>query len=130
MGKGPRRINPVSVLVVLAIAAAIYVAVKFIPVYLKNSKVDTILDEARHEASQLDPFAEDRFTGTTKADDLADRVRDEILALGDIPEEACEVYFSDDLRTLHADYTVVVRHPFGKTTELDFQRSISTDRDE
>ncbi|RMH44570.1 MAG: hypothetical protein D6689_02100 [Deltaproteobacteria bacterium] len=123
------RPNFVALALAVLVAGLIYGAIKFVPVYLKVSDVDVILDEARYEGAEVDPFATDRWLGTTSAQDLAEKVRRKIVALGGIPDDAVNVYFSDDLRTLYADFSVVVRHPFGKTTSLHFTRSVDLDRD-
>ena len=123
MGKGPRRINFVSIAVILAVVAAIYSGVKFIPAYLKKGDVSTILDEARHEASQIN-----EFSSHNRRERLIDDVRDQVLELGDIPEETLRVYFDDDFAFLNVDYVVVVEHPFGKTTELKFEQSVEIER--
>ncbi len=122
MGKGPRRINPVSVLTVAVFAAVIYAAVRFVPVYLDANKVDTILDEARHEASTLNEFSSD-----SAIERVTETVRDKILDLG-VEDELLEVYFSDEMDALHADFTIVVQHPFGLSTSLDFERSVAIQR--
>ncbi len=123
MGKGPRRINFISVAVILAIVCGIYAAVKFIPAYLKKGEVDTILDAARYEASQIN-----EFSSADRRDRLIDDVRDKVLELGDIPEETLDVYFDDDYAFLNVDYVVVVEHPFGKSTDLKFEQSVEIDR--
>jgi len=123
MGKGPRRINPVSILVVLLIVGAVYAAIKFVPVYMLASDVDTILADAKHEAAELDVFS----TGDRR-DKLLEQVRDKIIDLG-VDENRLEVYLDDDLSYIHADYVIVVKHPFGKTTELEFERSAKVPRD-
>ena len=108
MGKGPRLINPVSILVILAIIGAIYAAVKF-------------LADAKHDAAQLDEYGGGR-------DKLIEQVREKIIELG-IEGDRLDVYLEDDLSYIHADYVIVVEHPFGKTTELEFERSVKVPRD-
>lgn len=123
MGKGPRRINFVSIAVILAVVAAIYCGVKFIPVYLKKSDVSTILDAARYEAAQID-----EFSSPDRRERLIEDVREKVLDLGDIAEETLHVYFDDDYAFLNVDYKVIVEHPFGKTTELEFEQSVEIER--
>lgn len=123
MGKYPRRINPVSVVVVLAIAAAIYAGVKFIPAYLNKGEVATILDQARYEASEINEFSSPNLR-----DRLLEEIREKVLDLGDIPDETLHVYFDDDYAFLNVDYVFVVKHPFGNTTELEFEQSIEIER--
>lgn len=123
MGKGPRRVNFVSIAFVLAAIAGIYAGVKFIPAYLKKGDVDTILDEARHEASQIN-----EFSSVNRRERLIEDIRDKVLELGDIPEETLDIYFDDDFEFLIVEYIVVVEHPFGKTTELEFEQSVEIER--
>jgi len=123
MGKGPRRINLVSVVIVLAIVAGTYAGVKFIPAYLKKGEVATILDEARHEAAQIDETSSD-----DRRERLIGDIKDKILDIGGIPEATLDVYFDDTYEFLVAEYVVVVEHPFGKTTELEFEQSIEIER--
>jgi len=123
MGKGPRRINPVSIFIVLVVVAGVYGAIKFVPIYLLNSKVDTILDEARYEAAQINQFSTD---GARER--ILEDIRDKIIDLG-IDERYLDVTFEDDLSYIYADYRVVVEHPFGKTTTLDFEREVEVPRD-
>jgi hypothetical protein len=123
MGKGPRRINPVSVILVLIAVAIVYSAVKFIPVYLKRGKVDTILDSARYDAQRFD-----EYSYSNQEEKVLDKLRDEILDLGGIDDETLDVYFAEDYSRLYVDYTVIVEHPFGKTTEFQFEQSVEIDR--
>ncbi len=124
MGKGPRRINFVTLLFIATAVFVVYCAVKFVPVYLDASNVETILDEARYDASKLGDFA-----GQGRVDRVLDGVRDKILALG-VEDELLDVYFDDEMESLHADFTVVVHHPFGMSTELEFERSVAIERKE
>jgi len=120
MGKGPRRINPISILVVLAIVGAVYAAVKFVPVYLTQSKVESILADAKHKAAQLNEYSSD-----DARQKLLDKVAEKILDLDrGIDEEFLEVYLDDDMSHINADYQIVVEHPFGKTTTLEFEISV------
>jgi hypothetical protein len=123
MGKGPRRINPVSIFVVLVIVAIVYAAVKFVPVYLLNNKVDTILDEARHDAAQLNEFSSDGAR-----DGILEEITDKIVDLG-VDERYLQVTFEDDLSYIYANYRIVVDHPFGKTTTMEFEREVEVQRD-
>jgi len=110
------QINIVSVVLLLLALAVGYAGWKFGPVYWQARKVDSSLAGAKWEASKIN-----MFEGDTRLDALENRVRDECLALG-IDDAYLEVYFSDDRRSLHADYQVDVHHIVGGTTTLKFRR--------
>jgi hypothetical protein len=114
----PRRINPVSVGVVLLLVGLGYLGYKFVPVYWNARKVDDVLDAARFKASEIDPYR-----GQDLADRLLEQVTDDIVELG-VDPTYLEVYFEGDYTSLHADYTVFVHLPFGKTVTLEFARKV------
>ena len=123
MGKGPKRINPTSIFVVLVLAAIVYSAVKFVPVYFLNNEVDTILNDAKHDAAQINEFSTSGLR-----EKVLQEVRDKIIELG-IDGDYLEVSFEDDLSYIYADYRVVVEHPFGKTTTFEMEREVEVPRD-
>jgi hypothetical protein len=121
MGKGPRRINPVSIGLALLVAAAVYVAVKFLPVYLLRNEVDSVLDSMRYAASEL------RRGDDRKEKRIIEETYTKLLLL-DIDEDHLEVYFDDEYETLNAEYTVFVEHPLGEVTTLEFHRHVDVRR--
>ncbi len=118
MGKrsGLFQVNLVSVVLVLIVVALAYGGWKFGPVYWQARKVDSALAGAKWEASKIN-----LFEGDARLEALENRVRDECLALG-IDDAYLEVYFSDDRRSLHADYQVDIHHIVGGKTTLKFRR--------
>lgn len=117
-----RRINVVSVLLILVVASGAYFGWKLIPVYYEAQKVDTILAGYRRESAELEIYKY-----TKREDALLDRVADDVMELG-IDDPA--VYFSDDYSSLHVDYSKEVRFFFGKSITLDFERSVEIPRDD
>ena len=111
--KGPRRLNFVSFLFFVAIAAGIYLGVKFVPVWWQSRQVDATLDELKMPAMA--------FAGSDA--DIRDREAERILSkavqrlreLGvqDQADQPLEVWFSPEYDELHARYEVIVEHNFG-----------------
>ena len=117
-------INPVTIVLTLVLIGAGYAGYKFIPPYWQAQQVDNQLSAAKWEASKLN-----LFDSADQAKVLVDRTREHLIELG-IDERYLSVYFGADYTSLHADYYVFVTHPFGKTTTLEFRRSLSIPRDE
>lgn len=117
------RINPVSIVFTVALVGAVYAGVKFVPVYLLNSEVDTVLTAAKHDAAQIDETTTD-----TQRDRLLADVRERLLEVG-VDGDTLEVYLEDDFSRLYAEYVAVVEHPFGQRTTFELQRSVEIPRD-
>ena len=117
-------LNPVAAFLALAVGAGIYAGFKFIPPYWQANKVDNVLTAVKWEAAEIPLYG-----GGTAADTLVERVRNDVIALGD-DEAPLDVYFAPDYTSIHADYVVVVTHPFGKTTTLELQRALEIPRDD
>jgi len=111
------QLNVVTVTLAIVLAALVYGAWKFGPVYWQAHKVDNLMSGVKWEASKINMFRDD-----PRKQKLENRLRDGCLELG-IDERFLDVYFSDDLTSVHADYDVVVDHPFGFSTTLEFERS-------
>jgi hypothetical protein len=126
--KKPRAINWVSVLVFVGLAAGIYWAARFVPVYYKRAKVDQTLENAGRLADNIMNF--------NRRDQW--RVEEDVLAqttkrLGELgittkPVEqggnGLVVSFDPDYARIRARYTVVIKHPIiGKKTVMKFDRS-------
>ncbi|MBT8492919.1 MAG: hypothetical protein KJO07_07645 [Deltaproteobacteria bacterium] len=110
--------NLVTVFVALVLAGAGYGTWKFAPPYWQAQKVDQVLAKARFDAAKIN-----LYSGDSRAEGIANWVRDEVIKLG-VDERFLEVYFNDDFTALHANYKVHVKHLVGGTTTLDFQRSL------
>ena len=119
-----RRINFVSVSVILVVVAGAYFGWKFIPVYYQAHKVDTILQGHRRESTEIDKHRTDKTE-----DRILGEVTEELRELG-IEDPRMKVYFAPDYTSLHVDYSVEVRFFFGKSKTLYFERSVEIERDE
>ena len=120
--KSPSRLNWLTVVIILLVAAGIYAAVKFGPPYWTQYKVDEILTDTAFQAIDLASSSVDRRADREQA--LCDKARARIVDLG-IEADRLEVYFEDDVSAVHADYSVVVDHPVMRSTVLEFQRRIA-----
>ena len=119
-----RRINIVSILMALAVASAIYFGWKIIPVYYEAQKVDTLLQGYRREASEIQLHKID-----AREKRILEEVWQKVTEMG-IDDPEMEVYFSEDYSSLPVDYSVEVRFFFGKSTTLQFERSVEVPRDD
>jgi hypothetical protein len=123
--KAPRRLNWVSVLIILGLLAMAYAGWKFGPAYWKGYKVDEVLSDYRNRASDL-PGLSPQFQSAE-----ADRIKGEVyqrlqeLGIGDTEEQPLEVDFGPNFSYLYARYQIIVKHPFGKTTTMKFLRKQS-----
>jgi hypothetical protein len=122
--KKPSSVNFVSVLMLLAVLAGGYWVWKYGPVYYNRFKVDEILREGAVEATGLR-----RMTDAAQQQLQAKIVGTVIERVGGrgitVEDNGLQVYFSDDIRTLHADYYVIVKHLNGKTKTVTVRRSES-----
>lgn len=117
-----RRINVVSVLLALLVAAGVYFGWKLIPVYYEAQKVDTVLAGYRRESAELEVHNDPK-----KEEAILDRIDSDLLELG---IENPAIYYSPDYTSLHVDYAVEVRFFFGKSTTLHFERSVEIPRND
>jgi hypothetical protein len=121
--KKPRRINVVSILMLLLLAGGVYAGVKFVPVYFQAFKVDSVLNDMKSQGLDLlrvtDPSvrqdSEDKIIGAA-----VEKIRD--LGIIDHEDQPLEVWFSDNYTYFNAKYRVVVSHPFDKHTTMTFHR--------
>jgi hypothetical protein len=122
----PRSFNLVTLVIVVFLAGAGYVAVKFGPVYWQGWKVDEILDQKALLLTQADVARLDEANRSSQAERALAESIEGIRGLGieDQPDQAVEVFYSDDFSTLHARYQVVVNHPYGKPTVITMNRKV------
>ena len=121
-----RKINFTTILLVVALAAGVYLGFKFIPVYWQRYKVDEILTDIAFGAIDLRLSNPDvRYDQEQK---LLAKARERITALG-IDGETLTIYFADDMSSVNADYSVVVNLPVLEPTVLDFKRSVNVPGD-
>jgi hypothetical protein len=124
----PRRLNVVTILLLLGLAAGAYIGFKFGPVYWQRYKVDEVLTDIAFQAMDLR-----LATPAERAEEevaLVEKARGRILELGGIDADRLSVYFESDASLIHAEYSVVVHHPVLDPTELYFHRSVRVPGDD
>jgi hypothetical protein len=127
--KNPRRVNLVSVGLVVLLAAAGYAGWKLVPVYWSSYKVDELVGAT---AAQADGIGMGQREARDKLEkQLLTALKERIAELGITPEEhGLQVYFTDGFSALHAEYDIVVEFPFDKrfTRHFDVVSSVSAGR--
>jgi hypothetical protein len=120
---GPRRLNAVTVTLLVGAIVGGYWFWRFFPAYFDAWTVDHALREAAnaiYKASRLrDP---DR---SRELKDIVNRCRKDIVEKAGIkdPDLEVEIEFDDESAVAMANYKVVVTHPgTTRTTTLHFQR--------
>jgi len=119
--KKPGKINVVSVLIFLALAAAAYAGVRFGPPYYRKWKVKSVLDETTVE------YIARRARGASFAKQLEEKAERKISALGVAdPGLRVQIYDRDREVTTTCSYRVVINHPFvNKATTLNFNLQVT-----
>jgi hypothetical protein len=123
----PRRVNVMTVLLVVVVVLGVYLGVKFVPAYWNRYKVDEVLTDIAFQAIDLRLATPDARYDREQA--LVAKARERIAALG-IDAEDLDVYFDPEMSTVHADYTVVVDLVVLDPTVLDFRRAIDIPGDD
>ena len=119
----PRRLNFVTFLMLLLVAAAGYWMWRFFPVYFDGWTVDHLLREAASSSYKLSHLNEPLRTKQLKA--LIDKTRSDIVKQANVtdPNLTVNLDLQDDQVVVSADYSVVVTHPvINKTTTLRFHK--------
>lgn len=119
----PRRINAVSVTMVLIGCGVAYWFWRFFPVHFDAWSVDHILKEAASQTYQTQKLVDSQRMEQLKL--IVDTARTKIIKEVGIldPELAVNLNVDGDKATLTADYTVVVLHPWvGKHTKMHLHR--------
>ena len=119
-----RSINPVSVGLVLLVAAAIYFGWKLIPVYWQAHKVQNALEAGRSEAMKINLIQDDPREERI-LEDLVERIRD----MG-VQDDYLDVYFMYDYSEIHAEYSRDIEFFWGKTWHKEFHRKVTVPRDD
>jgi len=126
--KQPRRINAVSVTLVLLLAAGGYWFWKFFPVYFEAWAVDHALKENVTRVYKIMQMGEpDRTTELTK---LVETAKTDIKKKAGVKDPNVVVNLNIDgpAATMTADYKVTVTHEwFNKTTRLELHRTAVSD---
>jgi hypothetical protein len=120
----PRKLNFVSLLVYVALAALAYSAIQFGPPLYRNMKVDEIVRAAVNEYWATTRGAPSREAPQELQDSVEKRIRD--IGVDDPELSLAFDHDSTDL-TVAARYHVVIQHPLVKrSTVLTFHPSAST----
>jgi hypothetical protein len=109
----PRRLNAVSVTLLLGAIAGVYWLYVFFPIYWDGWTVDHELREAAAACYQINRYAEPARTEELRK--LLKKTRETTIGLAHITDPAfdVELEIEGDDAVLIAKYDVVVKHPFG-----------------
>jgi hypothetical protein len=119
----PRRLNVVSLFLLVLVAGAGYAAYKFVPVYWQAREVDQALDELKLPAATFFRMRDD--LRRAEADRIIARAYARLAEMGieDHEEQPLQIWFAPDHSELHAKYRVDVRHPIiDKVTPMTMER--------
>jgi hypothetical protein len=122
----PRRLNAVTLTMLLGGLAAGYWLWRFFPAYFDGWSVDHLLKEAASRTYKLNRLQEPERTRELKA--LVDKTRSDIQRQANVtdPELLVSLDIDGDNVAVSADYHVVVTHPIvTRTTTLHFHKSES-----
>lgn len=120
----PRRLNTVTVFMIILALAAGYWMWRFFPAYFDSWTVDHLLREAASSTYKLSHLNEPLRSKELKA--LLDKTRKEIIEQANVtdPDLTVNLDLQDDVVVVSADYSVIVTHPIiDKTTTLRFHKS-------
>jgi hypothetical protein len=126
--KQPRRLNALTITLLLGVAAGAYWFWRFFPAYFDGWTVDHILKEAASAVYKTNRLSEPGRTQELKA--LVDKARADIIKRANVtdPELAVNLDIEDTRAELSADYRVVVTHPvLSRTTTLHFVKKQTAD---
>lgn len=124
----PRRLNAVTVFMLLCAAAAGYWMWRFFPAYFDGWTVDHILHESASACYRLAHLNDAIRAQELKK--LVDKTRADIVQQASVtdPDLTVNLDLDGDLASISADYSVVVTHPFiDKTTTLHFHKVETAD---
>jgi len=116
----PSRLNLVSFIVFLALAAGVYSAIQFGPAYYRRWKAAGVVSE------MVSKFFGERLKGGEGSTEVENRLRPELLTrlkeVG-IDDTTVQATFRKSITAVSIEvaYREVIRHPFvNKTTTLEF----------
>ncbi len=119
----PRRINSVTVVMLLGGLAAGYWLWRYFPAYFDGWTVDHILKETASATYKLARMGEPQRTTSLKA--LLDKARNDIIAKANVHDPELDVHLDldGDIATVSADYSVTITHPLlDKRSTLHFHK--------
>lgn len=124
----PRRLNSVTLVMLLCGLAAGYWLWRFFPAYFDGWTVDHLLKEAASKTYRLNRLNEPERTKQLK--ELVDQTRASIIKQANVtdPDLGVNLEIEGDKCAISADYLVVVTHPVGNhTTTLHFHKTEQAD---
>jgi hypothetical protein len=124
----PRRLNTVTVVMILMGLAAGYWVWRFFPFYFDGWSVDHLLKEAASKTYRINMIPEPGRSTQLKA--LVDKVREDIIKQANVtdPDLVVNVDLEGNNAAVSADYNVIVTHPLiTKTTTLHFHKTETAD---
>ena len=124
----PRRLNTVTMFMILLGLAAAYWVWRFFPAYFDGWSVDHVLKEAASKCYRLNRLGEPGRT--TQLTALVESTKSEIRKQANVTDPDLEVSLDieGDKAAVSADYHVVVTHPFGNyTTNVHFHKTENAD---
>jgi hypothetical protein len=119
----PRRLNAVSLFLLLLVGAGAYWMWRFFPAYFDAWTVDHTLKELASRMYKANRLSEPQRSRTMK--DLLDKARSDIYRQTSItdPDLAIDLSIEETTATVTADYDLVVTHPgLTQTTKMHFTR--------
>ena len=117
----PSRLNPVSLLFLLAAGGVVYAGVKFGPPYWRDRQVQGKIEEA------VNRLWRDRSVPGVE-NTVHDEVTAQLREMGiDDPNLLVTVERTAELLRISASYTVVISHPGKKITTLRFEPAFETE---
>jgi hypothetical protein len=127
MASGPRRLNWVTLLLILGVAAGGYWLWKFLPVYYTAWQVDTALSDGTAQAYRIAKLPAGPRS-TAKAE-IERSVAAKVVALGVTdPKMAVRIDFTEHDAVAECDYKVEVRHAIvDETKVMEMHRTAATD---
>ncbi|HZS41357.1 MAG TPA: hypothetical protein VFF06_31225 [Polyangia bacterium] len=124
----PRRLNAVSITLILLALGACYWFWRFFPAYFDGWTVDHVLKESAAAVYRTNRLSEPERSQELRA--LVDKTRADIIKKANVndPELTVNLDIDGNLATFTADYRVVVTHPVtSRTTLLHFVKTQSSD---
>jgi hypothetical protein len=124
----PRRLNAVTMVLLLIAAATAYWFWRFFPAYFDGWSVDHILRESASATYRVMRLNEPARTKTLKA--IVDKAREDIATKANVsdPDLVVDLNIDGNMATMTANYHVVITHPWiNRTTTLHFTKSEKSD---
>lgn len=124
----PRRLNAVTIVMILLAMGGGYWMWRFFPAYFDAWTVDHILLEAASATYKLSHITEP--ARSQKLKELLDKSRSDIIKQGNVtdPDLLVNLELEGETAVVSADYNVTITHPYiDKTTTLRFHRVESAD---